>query len=78
MRIVEFSEGTLRFLDSIPAQAPPSGFIWVYLDRESLQQRLPELQDIAQRLGGSTLLDLHVKDAKEWQRDPKQLRRLGF
>jgi GTPase Era involved in 16S rRNA processing len=23
-------------------------------------------------------LDLHVKVAKEWQRDPKQLRRLGF
>ncbi|MFI1754561.1 hypothetical protein [Streptomyces sp. NPDC020571] len=23
-------------------------------------------------------LDLHVKVAKDWQRDPKQLRRLGF
>jgi GTPase Era involved in 16S rRNA processing len=23
-------------------------------------------------------LDLHVRVAKEWQRDPKQLRRLGF
>ncbi|MFJ8807815.1 hypothetical protein [Streptomyces sp. NPDC102490] len=23
-------------------------------------------------------LDLHVKDAKDWQRDPEQLRRLGF
>ncbi|MGC0377399.1 GTPase Era involved in 16S rRNA processing [Streptomyces sp. SAI-229] len=23
-------------------------------------------------------LDLHVKVAKDWQRDPKRLRRLGF
>ncbi|MGC3000102.1 hypothetical protein ACPF8X_17460 [Streptomyces sp. G35A] len=23
-------------------------------------------------------LDLHVEVAKDWQRDPKQLRRLGF
>jgi len=29
-------------------------------------------------LGSSVYLDLHVKVAKDWQRDPKQLRRLGF
>jgi GTPase len=29
-------------------------------------------------LGTPVYLDLHVKVAKEWQRDPKQLRRLGF
>ncbi|MGD0553467.1 MAG: GTPase Era [Streptosporangiaceae bacterium] len=29
-------------------------------------------------LGTRVYLDLHVKIAKEWQRDPKQLRRLGF
>ena len=29
-------------------------------------------------LGTQVFLDLHVKVAKEWQRDPKQLRRLGF
>ncbi|GAB3656728.1 GTPase Era [Nocardioides korecus] len=29
-------------------------------------------------LGMPVYLDLHVKIAKEWQRDPKQLRRLGF
>jgi len=23
-------------------------------------------------------LDLHIKVARDWQRDPKQLRRLGF
>ena len=29
-------------------------------------------------LGTKVYLDLHVKVAKDWQRDPKQLRRLGF
>jgi GTPase len=29
-------------------------------------------------LGSPVYLDLHVKVAKNWQRDPKQLRRLGF
>jgi len=29
-------------------------------------------------LGTRIYLDLHVKIAKDWQRSPKQLRRLGF
>ncbi|HMA45588.1 MAG TPA: KH domain-containing protein, partial [Frankiaceae bacterium] len=29
-------------------------------------------------LGTRVYLDLHVKVAKDWQRDPRQLRRLGF
>lgn len=29
-------------------------------------------------LGSRVYLDLHVKVAKDWQRDPRQLRRLGF
>ena len=29
-------------------------------------------------LGARVFLDLHVKVAKDWQRDPKQLQRLGF
>jgi GTP-binding protein Era len=33
---------------------------------------------IEKLLGTAVYLDLHVKVAKEWQRDPKQLRRLGF
>lgn len=35
-------------------------------------------RDIEQLLGVPIFLDLHVKVAKDWQRDPKQLRRLGF
>jgi len=46
-------------------------------------QRLREVGTQARRhiealLGTPVYLDLHVKVAKDWQRDPKQLRRLGF
>jgi GTP-binding protein Era len=34
-----------------------------------------EIEDL---LGQRVYLDLHVWEAKEWQRDPKQLRKLGF
>jgi GTP-binding protein Era len=33
---------------------------------------------IEELLGQRVYLDLHVKVAKDWQRDPKQLQRLGF
>jgi GTP-binding protein Era len=33
---------------------------------------------IEELLGTRVYLDLHVRVAKEWQRDPKQLRKLGF
>jgi GTP-binding protein Era len=35
-------------------------------------------RQIEAMLGTPVYLDLHVKIAKDWQRDPKQLRRLGF
>ncbi|MGC4932816.1 GTPase Era [Gordonia sp. DT30] len=35
-------------------------------------------QQIEALLGVKVYLDLHVKVAKDWQRDPKQLRRMGF
>ncbi|HSV36258.1 MAG TPA: magnesium transporter CorA family protein [Ramlibacter sp.] len=62
MQVVEFGAGTLRFLDGIPQQAPPDGFVWIYLERDSIEQHLAALQEACQRLGGSALLDLHIKD----------------
>lgn len=35
-------------------------------------------QNISALLGVPVYLDLHVKVAKDWQRDPRQLRKLGF
>lgn len=46
-------------------------------------ERLREVGTTARKqiealLGSRIYLDLHVKIAKDWQRDPRQLRRLGF
>jgi GTP-binding protein Era len=35
-------------------------------------------RQIEELLGTRVYLDLHVRVAKDWQRDPKQLRKLGF
>ncbi|MCO1577621.1 GTPase Era [Crossiella sp. SN42] len=63
----------------------------VYLERDSQKgimighkgARLKQVGSTARKhieslLGTKVYLDLHVKIAKDWQRDPKQLRRLGF
>jgi len=63
----------------------------VYVERSSqkaivIGHRGARLKDVGTRaraeieslLGKRVYLDLHVRVAKEWQRDPKQLRKLGF
>jgi GTP-binding protein Era len=63
----------------------------VYIERPSQKgiiigpkgKRLKEVgiksrKQIEALLGTPVFLDLHVKVAKDWQRDPKQLRKLGF
>jgi len=63
----------------------------IYVERQSQKaivigrggQRLREVgtqarQQIQRLLGSKIYLDLYVKVAKDWQRDPKQLRKLGF
>ncbi|MGQ0844260.1 MAG: GTPase Era [Sporichthyaceae bacterium] len=63
----------------------------IYLERDSQKgiiighkgARLREVGTVARRqiealLGTPVYLDLHVRIAKDWQRDPKQLRKLGF
>jgi len=62
MQIVEFGAGTLRFLAEPPAQPPHTGFVWIYLERETLEQELPALQHAVHAIGGSPILELHAKD----------------
>jgi GTP-binding protein Era len=63
----------------------------LYIERSSQKgivigpkgQRLKDVGTKSRRhiealLGTPVFLDLHVKVAKDWQRDPKQLRKLGF
>ncbi len=64
---------------------------WLYVERPSQKSivigargaRLKEVGSTARRqiealLGTRVYLDLRIKVARDWQRDPKQLRRLGF
>jgi Mg2+ and Co2+ transporter CorA len=62
LQIVEFTSGTLRFLDETPAAAPADGFVWISLDRPDFDVQLPHIQAAAARIGGSMLLDVHVQD----------------
>ncbi|OOG46237.1 magnesium transporter CorA family protein [Polaromonas sp. A23] len=62
MQIVEFTADTLRFSDALPAKAPANGFVWVFVDRDEFAAHQPLLQQAAQQLGGSPLLDLHCQD----------------
>ena len=63
----------------------------VYVERQSqkaivIGARAARLKEVGTKaraaieelLGTKVYLDLHVRVAKDWQRDPKQLRRLGF
>jgi GTP-binding protein Era len=65
--------------------------VHVFVERDSQKaiiigrggSRLREVGSTARKgieelLGRKVFLDLHVKVAKDWQRDPKQLQRLGF
>ena len=62
MQIVEFTGESLRFMESVPNTAPAEGFVWLFLEREALPLHWPALQQAAQQLGGSPILDLHCAD----------------
>ncbi len=62
VQIIEFTADSLRFADAVPSQPPADGFVWIFLDREEFEASLPQLQQAAQQLGGSALLDLHCQD----------------
>jgi magnesium transporter len=67
MQILEFSADSLRFLDALPDAAPEQGFIWVYLDRDDFAQHQAAMQQAAARIGGSTVLDVHLADMQNAQ-----------
>jgi magnesium transporter len=62
MQIVQFTQGSLQFIEQLPSSAPVDGFVWVFVDRVDFATQLSALQTLAQQVGGSTLLDLHCQD----------------
>jgi magnesium transporter len=62
MQIVQFTQASLQFVEQIPNSAPEDGFVWVFLERDEIASHLPALQNMAQKVGGSALLDLHCQD----------------
>ena len=62
MQIVEFTGASLRFVDAAPAQPPPDGFVWLFLEQNEFDAAQAQIQQAALQLGGSTLLDLHCQD----------------
>ncbi|MFT3779094.1 MAG: magnesium transporter CorA family protein [Ottowia sp.] len=62
MHIVEVTAASLRFADAVPGVAPADGFVWIYLERADFAAHADALQQAAQRLGGSALLDVHLAD----------------
>ena len=62
MQIIEFTADSLRFVDAAPKQPPPDGFVWLFMEQHEFEASQPLLQQAAQTLGGSALLDLHCQD----------------
>ena len=62
MHLVEFTADSLRFVETPPEAAPEHGFLWIFLGRDELSGAWPLLQQAAQCIGGSPLLDLHCRD----------------
>ena len=62
MQIVEFTDASLRFVDTVPDYPPRDGFVWIFLEKHEFEGAQDQLQQAALKLGGSPLLDLHCQD----------------
>ena len=62
MQIVEFTDASLRFVDTVPEHPPRDGFVWIFLEKHEFEGVQAQIQQAALKLGGSPLLDLHCQD----------------
>ncbi len=62
MRIFHIHGDQFDELDSLPGEAPATGYFWIGVGRPELEAHLAELQAALQRWTGTQLVDLHVLD----------------
>jgi magnesium transporter len=63
--LIEFSPGTLRYVDAADAMTAETGhFRWLMVSRNATEDEWTTLQTAAQDAGGAALLDLHLKDLR--------------
>jgi magnesium transporter len=62
MRIFQVSADRFTELQTLPAQKPSGGFLWIGASRAEFEARLPELQERLQSWEGGPIVDLHAAD----------------
>lgn len=62
MRIFHIQGSGVQELDTLPAQRPDQGYLWIACARPAFQAQLAEVQAALLRLTGLQLVDLHVSD----------------
>ena len=62
MRVFHILPGSVSESDTLPTQAPASGFIWIACGRREFELEQSRVQATLQVMGGVLLVDLHVSD----------------
>ena len=62
MRIFHIHADQFTELQTLPADSPAEGYIWVGIGREDFERHIDLLQAALQRWAGGQLVDLHISD----------------
>jgi Mg2+ and Co2+ transporter CorA len=62
MRVFHILPGSVRESDTLPAQAAPTGFVWIACGRREFELEQAALQATLHQITGLQLVDLHVSD----------------
>jgi Mg2+ and Co2+ transporter CorA len=64
MKVYSFESGVVKVLptEQVAKNLAPKAFVWLSLNPQEFALQLPLVQEWAQQLGGSALLDLHCQD----------------
>ena len=62
MRVFTVSGLRVDATQSLPAQLPEQGYVWIACSRSAFETALPRIQAVLEQLTGRALVDLHVSD----------------